>query len=154
MIFNNLPCKADLHCACLDDYAVPVNLIVRKFRSSFERTSSLQGFLGGSSISSSSLPTQNHTPACLIAQNQVHRSNLKEERCVRNVISYVFVTILLNKITLRMATINIHPETHREAGSRTLIVLECLMFCLSLAGTQTYCTLNLNFFIFEIEIIT
>lgn len=71
--------REHLHCACLDHDAVPVNLTVRKLWPPFERPCSLQGFLGGSSIPSSSLPVQHYTPARVAAQKQIHRGDLKTE---------------------------------------------------------------------------
>lgn len=65
------------HGARLDHDAVPVDLAVGEPGSSFERARGLQGLLGGRSVPASSLPVQDHTPARLAAQNQIHGRNLR-----------------------------------------------------------------------------
>ena len=54
-----------------------MDLAVGEPGSSFERARGLQGLLGGRGVPASSLPVQDHTPARLAAQNQIHGRDLR-----------------------------------------------------------------------------
>ena len=57
-----------------------MNLAVGELGPSSEGARGLQGLLGRSRVSSSSLPIQNHAPSRLVAQNQIHRGDLEGGR--------------------------------------------------------------------------
>lgn len=116
-----LPVSGHSHRACLDDHAVPVNLVLRKLWTPSEGACSLQGLLGGSGVPSSSLPAQNHTAARLAAQKQIHRGDLKTEGTAETP-SHTCLSSPVNNLSTVSGLPNIHlVSTGRETTERLLL---------------------------------